>query len=67
MDDVFDAITSERPYKKAWSVEASMEYIDANRGKHFDPRLVDLFRTRLPEILAIKDKFAEPVSSTHLQ
>jgi putative two-component system response regulator len=60
--DVFDALTSERPYKKAWTVEASMEYIDANRGKHFDPRLVDLFRSRLPDILAIKDKFAEPVA-----
>jgi len=58
--DVFDALTSVRPYKKAWSVDAAMEYMDANRGKHFDPHLVDLFRTRLPDILAIKDNFAEP-------
>jgi len=60
--DVFDALTSVRPYKQAWSVDAAMEYIDTNRGKHFDPHLVDLFRTRLPDILAIKDKFAEPPS-----
>lgn len=62
LPDVFDALTSVRPYKKAWTVEASMEYIDANREKHFDPRLVDLFRSRLPDILAIMDQFAEPVS-----
>ncbi|OYY92297.1 MAG: two-component system response regulator [Hydrogenophilales bacterium 28-61-23] len=62
MADVFDALTSERPYKKAWTVEAAMEYVDANRGKHFDPQLVDLFRTRLPDILAIKETFAEPAS-----
>jgi len=60
--DVFDALTSVRPYKKAWSVDAAMEYMDANRGKHFDPKLVDLFRTRLPDILAIKVQFAEPGS-----
>jgi putative two-component system response regulator len=63
--DVFDALTSVRPYKKAWSVDAAMEYMDANRGKHFDPHLVDLFRTRLPDILAIKEKFAEPDSPHH--
>jgi len=58
--DVFDALTSVRPYKKAWSVDTAMEYVVANRGKHFDPRLVDLFRARLPDILEIKDTFAEP-------
>jgi len=57
---VFDALTSERPYKKAWTVEASFKYIEANREKHFDPRLVDLFRTCLPEVLLIKNQFAEP-------
>jgi len=60
--DVFDALTSVRPYKQAWTVEAAMDYMDANRGKHFDPHLVDLFRTRLPDILAIKVQFAEPGS-----
>ncbi len=61
--DVFDALTSERPYKKAWSVAAALEYIESNRGKHFDPGLVDLFQARLADILAIRDKFAEPVSA----
>jgi len=63
--DVFDALTSERPYKMAWTLEAAMEYIDGNPGKHFDPRLVDLFRSRLRDILAIKDQFAEPASATN--
>ena len=61
--DVFDALTSVRPYKKAWSLEASLEYIDDNRGKHFEPRMVDLLRTRLEDILAIKEKFGEPAAS----
>jgi putative two-component system response regulator len=63
--DVFDALTSERPYKKAWSLDASLDYIDANRARHFDPKLVDLFRSRLDDIVAIKDKFAEPASPVH--
>ncbi len=58
--DVFDALTSERPYKKAWPLDAAMQYVEDNRGKHFDPRLVDLFQTSLPDILTIKDQFAEP-------
>ncbi len=61
--DVFDALTSERPYKKAWSVEAALGYIEANRGKHFDPRLVDLFQAQLAEIEAIRDQYAEPAAA----
>lgn len=58
--DVFDALTSERPYKKAWSTEAALEYLQAQRGKHFDPAMVDLFTGRLAEILAISRQYAEP-------
>lgn len=58
--DVFDALTSSRPYKKAWSIEDAVGYIQSNRGKHFDPQLVDLFIKALPEITAIKQKYAEP-------
>lgn len=57
--DVFDALTSERPYKPAWSVEDSLEWIRAQRGAHFDPALVDVFFAILPDILAFKDKYAE--------
>ena len=41
--DVFDALVSTRPYKEAWPVEAALEELRAQRGRHFDPRLVDLF------------------------
>lgn len=42
--DVFDALTSERPYKRAWSVEEARDYIIAEAGTHFEPRLVNLFQ-----------------------
>ncbi|WP_323794748.1 HD domain-containing phosphohydrolase [Nisaea sp.] len=52
--DVFDALTSERPYKKAWSIESALKLIREQRGQHFDPRLVDVFFNALDEILEIK-------------
>lgn len=58
--DVFDALTSARPYKKAWTVEAAVDWIKENRGTHFDPELVDVFMERLPEILNICEQFSEP-------
>ena len=58
--DVFDALTSVRPYKKAWSVESAVDLIKEERGQHFDPRLVDLFLENLPDIIEIKEKYAEP-------
>lgn len=51
--DVFDALTSERPYKRAWSVEEASDYIQRESGKHLDPRLVDLFQEVLPDMLKI--------------
>ncbi len=57
--DVFDALTSVRPYKAAWPVEEAVEFLRQQRGRHFDPALVDLFLTQLPAICAIKDKWAE--------
>ena len=41
--DVWDALTSERPYRKAWSEEATLAYIREQSGKHFDPQVVDAF------------------------
>ncbi|MDX1320884.1 MAG: response regulator [Oceanospirillum sp.] len=58
--DVFDALTSERPYKKAWSVEDALKLIEENRGTHFDPALVDAFMANLDGILAIRDSHQEP-------
>jgi putative two-component system response regulator len=58
--DVFDALTSERPYKKAWPVEDAIDLIKEQKGKHFDPELVEFFLSILPDILEIKEKYAEP-------
>ena len=41
--DVFDALVSERPYKHAWPVSEGIDYLKAQRGRHFDPRCVDAF------------------------
>lgn len=41
--DVFDALTSDRPYRKAWSAQQSLEYISREKGGHFDPKVVDVF------------------------
>lgn len=57
--DVFDALTTERPYKKAWTVEAALEVLHKDAGKHFDPTLIGLFDKVLPEILVIKERWAE--------
>ncbi|MBF0588856.1 MAG: two-component system response regulator [Magnetococcales bacterium] len=57
--DVFDALTSERPYKKAWSVERAVSIIDEESGTHFDPKLTPVFHEVLPEVLEIKERFAE--------
>jgi putative two-component system response regulator len=58
--DVFDALTSVRPYKKAWTIEAAVDLIKENRGKHFDPDLVEVFLQELPGVVEIRERFAEP-------
>ena len=52
--DVFDAITSERPYKPAFPNEEALQLLRDGRGKHFDPRVVDAFFECLEEILAVQ-------------
>ena len=52
--DVFDALTSSRPYKKAWSFEETIEEIKQQQGKYFDPALVEHFLKILSEIKRIK-------------
>lgn len=58
--DVFDALTSVRPYKKAWSVERAVAEINRCRGSHFDPELVDIFNTVLNDIISIKEQYKDP-------
>lgn len=57
--DVFDALTSERPYKKAWTIEDALTLLRNEAGKHFDPELVTLFMQNLPAVLEIKERWAE--------
>lgn len=57
--DVFDALTSRRPYKPAWSVEEALAYVESESGRHFDPQLTRLLQKNLPEILAIKSEYAD--------
>jgi putative two-component system response regulator len=57
--DVFDALTSVRPYKRAWSVDEAVIHMRGNSGKHFDPQLVDLFMQEIPALCVIKERFAE--------
>lgn len=54
--DVFDALTSKRPYKEAWSFERALETIDADAGRHFDPAVVAALHRRLPEIRAFYER-----------
>lgn len=57
--DVFDALTSIRPYKKAWSFEEGMEHLEKNSGSHFDPALVKMFLAHQEEVREIYEKFSE--------
>ncbi|CAG0953899.1 partial Cyclic di-GMP phosphodiesterase response regulator RpfG, partial [Rhodocyclaceae bacterium] len=54
--DVFDALTSSRPYKQAWPVEEAVAHIKDGAGSHFDPAVAAVFLASLPEILAIRDR-----------
>lgn len=49
--DVYDALTSARPYKTAWTNEEAVRYIQSESGKHFDPMLVKVFITVLPKVV----------------
>lgn len=57
--DVFDALTTRRPYKEPWSVDASFQYIADNSGSHFDPQLAELFLSRRSEILNLKNRYKD--------
>jgi len=59
--DVFDALTSKRPYKEAWSVEKAVNCIDESFGQHFDPSLAEPFHQALPEMLNVKEAFKDAV------
>jgi putative two-component system response regulator len=59
--DVFDALTSVRPYKKAWDVDEAAKYIREQSGTHFDPNCVKVFFDAWDEVLAVKLKNSDEV------
>jgi putative two-component system response regulator len=61
--DIFDALTSTRPYRKALPVEEALEIIKQGRGSHFDPDVVDAFLAITDEILAIRDSYQDKQES----
>jgi putative two-component system response regulator len=52
--DVFDALTSDRAYRPAWTVQATVTWMLGERGKHFDPSVLDVFLASLDEITAVR-------------
>ncbi len=54
--DVFDALTSKRPYKEAWPVEQALDYICSNAGKHFDPEVISALERAMPRVLEIYNR-----------
>jgi putative two-component system response regulator len=57
--DVFDALTSARPYKLAWSLDRAVAYLKVQSGRHFDPRCVGALLEKWDEVLAIRTRFGE--------
>ena len=57
--DVFDALTSKRPYKKAWTEDEALTFLREQKGRHFDPALVDLFLEQMPAVRAVQQRWAE--------
>ncbi len=57
--DVYDALTSDRPYKKAWSVEDTVKEMKSQNGKLFDPVILSKFMELLPEMVDISRKFSD--------
>jgi two-component system response regulator RpfG len=62
--DVFDALMTKRPYKEAWPLQKSLEYIKAESGSHFDPDCVHAFLRRLDEVLQIMHQYDDGAHSS---
>ena len=54
--DVFDALTSKRPYKDAWPIEKALNLLEEESGKHFDPEVIAAMKKALPAIMEIYDR-----------
>jgi response regulator RpfG family c-di-GMP phosphodiesterase/HAMP domain-containing protein len=54
--DVFDALTSKRPYKEAWSVQKALDFMNEGAGQHFDPEIVNALNRALPRVLEVYER-----------
>lgn len=63
--DVFDALTSERPYKPAWPTDKAVDLVKGRAGEDFDPEVVDAFVRALPEILRVRELYRDDVINPH--
>ncbi|HMD36576.1 MAG TPA: HD domain-containing phosphohydrolase, partial [Vicinamibacterales bacterium] len=61
--DVFDAITSQRPYKPAFSNDEGLRVLHDGRGTHFDPRIIDVFVDRFDEIRHVQERLRDSISA----
>lgn len=57
--DVFDALISDRPYKKGWAADEALQYINDNVGSHFDPECVAAFNSIIDQITVVNNKFKD--------
>lgn len=57
--DVFDALTSNRPYKAAWPLDKAADFLQEQRGRHFDPACVDAFLAEMEAVLRIRETFRD--------
>ena len=62
--DVFDALTSSRPYKRPWSLEDAKKFLIDGKSAHFDPNCVDAFMSAWQEVGTIHNQFKDPVEAT---
>lgn len=64
--DVYDALVSIRPYKKAWSTEQALGFFDEQKEKHFDPNVVEAFKRVLPQIIEVQKRLADETDINNL-
>jgi two-component system, response regulator RpfG len=58
--DVYDALTSVRPYKTAWAADKAFQHLAAQASQHFDPRLVEAFLAMKKEVVQIQNEWLDP-------
>ena len=61
--DVFDALTSVRPYKAAWELSRALDFLQDGRGSHFDPECVDAFLQSQDQMMAIRERYQDETAS----